>query len=348
MDPTELFGFAERRNPKRAFLFVSKVLGRHVPARPAIMRQSFEKLALKLPADLPGPVLILGMAETATGLGAGVHRAYGATRSDTLYMVSTRHPSGTELFARFDEEHSHASAHLIHLPGDPALRAMMLSARSLVLVDDEASTGKTFFNVHRALSEAGLNALERIVTCVLTDWSAGAIQEVIGESVSSVALMRGVYRFHEDPRVPPPEMPDVGTIGSGKCSLPPDRDWGRLGVRHVDDTLAPHIAVSPGDRVLVIGTGEFVWRPFLLAERLERAGGDVHFSSTTRSPIAVGHSIEHALSFADNYGLGIPNFLYNVQPGQFDRVLICTETSAETVSRELVDMLGAEVIADVQ
>ena len=30
----DLLGFAQRINPKRAFLFVSKVLGRHIPVAP--------------------------------------------------------------------------------------------------------------------------------------------------------------------------------------------------------------------------------------------------------------------------------------------------------------------------
>src|SRR3546814_18579343 len=110
------------------------------------MNASFHSSAEQIPEDLPGPVLVIGMAETAVGFGAGVHRAFSATRPDTVYMVSTRHPTGNELFARFEEEHSHASAHLIHLPVDPDVREMMLNARSLVLVDDEASTGKTFIN----------------------------------------------------------------------------------------------------------------------------------------------------------------------------------------------------------
>src|SRR3546814_15177903 len=54
IDPGSLFGFAERRNPKRAFLFVSKVLGRHVPVRPSIMNASFHSLAAQIPEDLPG------------------------------------------------------------------------------------------------------------------------------------------------------------------------------------------------------------------------------------------------------------------------------------------------------
>lgn len=344
--PDSLFGFAERRNPKRAFLFVSRVLGRHIPVRPSLMLKSFEDLAQKIPADLPGPVLVIGMAETAVGLGAGVHRAYSRTRPDALYLVSTRHPTGTELFARFEEEHSHASAHLLHMPTDPALRDMMLGARSLVLVDDEASTGKTFINLHRALVEAGLSKVERVVTCVLTDWSAGAVSSSMGAVAEQVSLLQGSYSFAEDLTAPLPEMPEVGTVAAGDWPLAAGSDWGRLGVLSVADTLAPDLRVAPGERVLVVGTSEFVWRPFLLAERLERAGADVHFSSTSRSPIALGHAIGHALSFSDNYGLGIPNFLYNVRPGQFDRVLICTETPRQAVPAELVDALNAEVICD--
>ncbi|HHK4259641.1 TPA: phosphoribosyltransferase domain-containing protein [Pseudomonas aeruginosa] len=346
LPPADLFGFAERRNPKRAFLFVSKVLGRHIPVRPSVMAASFESLAAEIPPDLPGPVLVIGMAETAVGLGAGVHRAFSTTRSDSVYLISTRHPLGTDLFARFEEEHSHASAHLIHMPVDPEIREAMLQARSLVLVDDEASTGKTFVNLHRALVEAGLSKIERIVTCVLTDWSAGAVRKTIGESATAVSLIQGSYQFHENPAAPPPEMPDVGAVSIGEWPLSADKDWGRLGVRRVDDTLAPDIRVHPNEKVIVVGTSEFVWRPFLLAERLERAGVDVHFSSTTRSPIALGHAIEHALSFSDNYGLGIPNFLYNVKPGQFDRVLICSETPEQAAPAELVAALNAEVIFD--
>ena len=348
IDPGSLFGFAERRNPKRAFLFVSKVLGRHIPVRPSIMNASFHSLAAQIPEDLPGPVLVIGMAETAVGLGAGVHRAFSATRPDTVYMVSTRHPTGNELFARFEEEHSHASAHLIHLPVDPDVREMMLNARSLVLVDDEASTGTTFINLHRALVDAGLTQVERVVTCVLTDWSGDAVRKTIGDSAHQVSLLQGSYTFHEDAEAPLPEMPAVGTIEPGEWPLMAESDWGRHGIRVVEDTLALDLNVKAGERVLVVGTSEFVWRPFLLAERLERAGADVHFSSTSRSPIALGHAIGHVLSFADNYGLGIPNFLYNVSPGQFDRVLICSETPVQAVSASLIESLNAEVIVDGQ
>ncbi|WP_349618339.1 phosphoribosyltransferase domain-containing protein [Azotobacter salinestris] len=346
IEPESLFGFAERRNPKRAFLFVSRVLGRHIPTRPSAISASFDALASKIPVDLPGPVLVLGMAETAVGLGAGVHRALSRTRPDTAYLVSTRHPLGSELFARFEEEHSHASAHLLHLPQDQVTRGLMLNARSLVLVDDEASTGKTFINLLAALRDAGLGKVERVVTATLTDWSDNAVQKTLGNMASSISLLEGRYRFIENPDAPLPAMPAVGRVAQGDWPLAADKDWGRLGVREDCDTLAPSLTVNRGERILVVGTGEFVWRPFLLAERLEKAGAEVHFSSTTRSPIAPGHAIDHALSFSDNYGLGIPNFLYNVAPDQFDRVLICSETPAAAVDVTLIQALNAEVIVD--
>jgi hypothetical protein len=346
MRPELLFGFAERRNPKRAFLFVSRVLGRHIPVRPSVMTNSFDTLAGKIPVDLPGPILMIGMAETAVGLGAGIHRSLSRGRDDVLYWVSTRHPLGTDVLVRFEEEHSHASAHLLHRPINPTVRDMMLRARSVVLVDDEVSTGKTFVNLYRALLDAELASIERVVTCVLTDWSDGALRKAIGHSVQQISLLEGSYRFTEDASAPLPEMPEVGTVAPGHWPLTAGRDWGRLGVLGVEDAFGAHIRARDGERILVVGTSEFVWRPFLLAERLEQEGADVHFSSTSRSPIALGHAIEHALSFSDNYGLGIPNFLYNVKPGQFDRVLLCTETPAESISRHLIDTLNAEIVTD--
>src|SRR3546814_6286586 len=46
--------FAARANPKRGFLIVSKVLGRHLPASPTAMRKTMDQLGQKIPADLAG------------------------------------------------------------------------------------------------------------------------------------------------------------------------------------------------------------------------------------------------------------------------------------------------------
>ena len=96
---------------------------------------------------------------------------------------------------------------------------------------------------------------------------------------------------------------------------------------------------EPGEKILVIGSGEFIWQPFLLAERLENAGATVKFGSLTRSPIAQGMAIESIIAFSDNYGLGIPNFIYNVAHQEFERVIVCVETPVSSVCPQLLSAL---------
>ncbi|MFD0267951.1 phosphoribosyltransferase domain-containing protein, partial [Streptomyces sp. NPDC127106] len=72
----ELLGLALRRNPKRAHLLVSQVLGKHVPQSPRAVHAAGYGLGERVRALLdaagedPAAAVVLGYAETATGLGA--------------------------------------------------------------------------------------------------------------------------------------------------------------------------------------------------------------------------------------------------------------------------------------
>ena len=172
----DLLSFAQRINPKRAFLFVSKVLGRHIPVSPQIMRNAFTDLATLVPGDLPEPILVIGMAETAVGLSAGVHQALQTRYPQALLLNSTRHAQHDEnstdmLLTTFSEDHSHASGHLIYQSSDNAIQEQLLASKTLIMVDDEASTGNTCINVVNALRSAGLSQLEAVHLTTLVDWS---------------------------------------------------------------------------------------------------------------------------------------------------------------------------------
>ncbi|HKS34340.1 MAG TPA: phosphoribosyltransferase domain-containing protein [Enterobacteriaceae bacterium] len=335
----QLFDIAERRNPKRAFLFVSKVLGRHIPVPPSVMRQAYRQLAGQFAQDLVGPVLVIGMAETAVGLGAGVFDTLG--HQDAVYLTSTRHPVDGELLCEFKEEHSHATDHLIYLPDSLEKRRRVHDARTLVLVDDEATTGNTFINLLSALRASGaLEKLERVVAVTLTDWSGDALRQRCPLPVESLSLVKGRWQWDADPHAPLPVMPAVNVTSRGSVPIVGRQSWGRLGMIDASRDLGRHITVSAGEKVLVLGSGEFVWEPFLLAERLEAQGATVLYSSTTRSPIATGFAIQSAIAFTDNYGLGIPNFVYNVAHQQFDRILLCTETPASSWDTLLLNALA--------
>ena len=341
----DLLGFAERINPKRAFLFVSKVLGRHIPVSPSIMRHAFTDLAKLVPGDLPEPVLVIGMAETAVGLGAGVHQVLQQRYPEAIYVTTTRHPvHGAPLLARFLEEHSHAQDQLLYGSPDAELQQQILNSKSIVLVDDEASTGKTFVNLIHALQQAGLNQISHVVTATLADWSSGI--HIADLNCQSVALMTGKWQWRDAEHPIQINMPKVDTVAFGAFATLAEPTWGRLPIQ--DSGAHIRLAVQPDERILVLGSGEYVWSSFLLAEYLQQQGADVRFSAITRSPIAVGHAIQSALAFSDNYGLGIQNFVYNINPQDYDRVLITVETATHSVAKSLLEALpNAEVISAV-
>ncbi|SCE06665.1 phosphoribosyltransferase [Streptomyces sp. DvalAA-19] len=170
----ELLGLALRRNPKRAHLLVSNVLGKHVPQKPSVVYGAGyglgERVRALLGAEEARRAVVLGYAETATGLG---HAVADGLR-DAPYLHSTRRPvAGVAPAGGFEEAHSHATSHLL-LPEDPGLLASASAgdASALVLVDDEFSTGNTVLNTIRALHE--LHPRERYVIVALVDMRSSA------------------------------------------------------------------------------------------------------------------------------------------------------------------------------
>jgi hypothetical protein len=345
----ELCGFATRRNRKRGFLIVSKVLGKHIPVRPARMRAMHWRLSEKLLPN-PLPMVVVALAETATGLGHGVfHGVWRDNWSDkrVLFQHTTRYPLDRPLVCRFDEPHSHAPGHLLYEPDDPADRTTLANARSLVLIDDEISTGRTLVNLARSCRQR-LQRLEQVVFVCLTNWLSperrAEIEAEVGLPVAFASLLRGQLLFDPAPSFDPGPLPDVvGHNGLRDGLVPPG--FGRFGLHTplaLDlDSQIGGLGLKGGERVLVLGTGEFAHAPFLLARRLEELGWDVHFQSTTRSPVLVGEDIHSVIEFVDNYGDGIPNYVYNVADRHYDRIIIGYETHPLPAEHSLPEMLGA-------
>lgn len=334
----DLFHFAQRQNPKRSFLFVSKILGKHIPVSPAKMRQSYVDLSTQLPVTLPEPILFIGMAETAVGLACGVFEEASKTYPDSVLLTTTRHCVEGELLCEFKEDHSHATDHLIYWPGSEDLISRVKQAKTLVLIDDEATTGNTFKNLIHSLDNAGLSDFDQIVTMTLTDWSGDCFS--FAPPVHQISLMKGDWHWDADKNAPLPIMPNVNITAKGASQISARQDWGRLGLsKYVPQDWLERFNAKKKERILVLGTGEFLYPPFLLAERLEKQGGEVLFSSTTRSPIAEGLAIESRLSFRDHYGLNIPNFCYNVAHLRFDRIILCIETQVSDVDDAFIQAL---------
>ncbi|MEW1636798.1 phosphoribosyltransferase [Streptomyces sp. NPDC093801] len=194
----ELLGLALRRNPKRAHLLVSQVLGKHVPQSPATVYAAGYGLGERvreLLGDRAASALVLGYAETATGLGHCVADGLGAAP----YLHSTRRPvPGVRPAGGFEEAHSHATSHLL-LPEDPKLLA---GDGPLVLVDDEFSTGNTVLNTIRDLHAR--HPRRHYVVVALVDMRSAADRDrltafaaELGARVDLVALASGTVSLPE-------------------------------------------------------------------------------------------------------------------------------------------------------
>ncbi len=341
----ELCGFAARDNPRRGFLVVSRVLGRHVATRPATMRRSFRDLACRIGDDLPGPVLIVGLAEMGVCLGQGVQEEYRRRtgRRDVAFIHSTRHALDRPLLGTFREAHSHAPFHSIYAPESPDVAASVRGARSLVLVDDEVSTGNTFINLFEALRPA-LPAVEVVVTAVLTDWSDRTYLERFDRPARANSLLSGHLTWTANPAVQPlcPQSPPSTEVHR---LLPNFGRLGRLDTADEADGKADGLGLDRRKPVRLIGTGEFTYVPFRIAERLERQGYQVDVQATSRSPARTGGDIHSTLQFQCNYGEGVRQFLYNQACGHRGQVVICAETPAQWIDRRLIDELGARVLS---
>lgn len=236
----ELLGLALRRNPKRAHLLVSNVLGKHVPQRPSVVHGVGYELGERV-RNLLGEAearraVVLGYAETATGLGHAVADGLGVAP----YLHSTRRPvPGVAQAGGFEEAHSHATSHLL-LPEDPDLLKATAGGSPLVLVDDEFSTGNTVLNTIRALHAR--YPRDRYVIVALVDMRSEAdrgrlaeFAQEIGARVDLVARARGTVRLPEGilekgrSLVAEHDARDAGPVASGSSApRPPVRvalDW---------------------------------------------------------------------------------------------------------------------------
>ncbi|MFB7676083.1 phosphoribosyltransferase [Kitasatospora purpeofusca] len=373
----ELVGLALRENRKRAHLLVSTVLGKHVPQRPAVVHgaglelgRRVRELLASLPEESADRAVVLGYAETATGLGHSV-----ADGLDAPYLHSTRRPvPGLTPVGGFEEEHSHATSHLL-LPADPGLLA---GDGPLVLVDDEFSTGTTVLNTIRELHAN--HPRQHYVVVALVDLRGPADRRrlvdtaaELGVRLDLVALADGGVELPADvldraerliaeagPAPEPPAAPAAPLVRvdlDWPAGLP---DGGRHGFTQehrarleaalpgLAEQLAAAVDAGDGDgRVLVLGFEELMYAPLrladALAERLPGGTDRVHYSTTTRSPVLAvddpGYAIRTRLAFpahddpADDSSR--ERYAYNVAPGtdparRFGTVVLVVDDTADT------------------
>jgi hypothetical protein len=355
-----LLGFASRIGSKRKFLLVSKVLGKHYPVSPLLMSWTYRALARAILNSGAGQgSLWIGMAETATGLGYGVFEAAAREGAENaLFMQTTRYHLEGLPRLEFDEAHSHATDFFLYYPAETQAQSLFNRAETLVLIDDEISTGRTFLRLIQAYQVVN-PGLRKVFIVSLVNFAKpedrAKLEAQAGVPVAWVALREGSMRFEEgnEAALPPAA---VNVIGNGRCKKHLLAWPGRLGIEApvglIEADIRELLALLPtaGSRpLLVLGSGECNAPAYLLGRELERRGYRVKVQSTTRSPIHTGNDIASVCRFKDNYDDGIDNFIYNVNPDAYQAIILCHETPLSEPLQERLDAwraIGARIAID--
>ncbi|MBY0145377.1 phosphoribosyltransferase family protein [Neobacillus niacini] len=221
----ELFTMAARINKKRSFLFVSKVLGKHLPIYPQKGLLTAALLAARYAESIKGsncqftnefirtfsqkdpqfksiafiqksinPVII-GFAETATALG---HAFFDCFESGEYFHTTREEITSLTPSITFEEEHSHATSHRCYIPLN-----MIDNEREIILVDDEMTTGKTAVNIIQSI-QAQFPRKEYTVVSIL-DWRSeenkqqfAELEKTLGITINIVSLMSGCVQVNEN------------------------------------------------------------------------------------------------------------------------------------------------------
>ncbi|MEH7075470.1 phosphoribosyltransferase family protein [Neobacillus drentensis] len=272
----ELFVMAARINKKRSFLFVSKVLGKHIPINPnkglltaALIGVRYLEMVKGMKSLVTESLLtsfrknesyhclpfipehihpvVIGFAETATALG---HAFF-----DCFHSAEYFHTTREELFQvkpeiTFEEEHSHATSHRCYIPLE-----MIQNKREIVLVDDELTSGKTALNIIQSIQNRFPRRNYTIVS--ILDWRSkedknrfNQLEQQLGIKINVVSLLSGNIKVNQVR-----EIEERPTIAERIVSVDSFVEWIDLSPIF---SITPYIAINPNNKTAYIKeTGRF-------------------------------------------------------------------------------------------
>jgi hypoxanthine-guanine phosphoribosyltransferase len=314
----DLVRIAKRENnTKRGYLVVDPLQGKHVPVEPSKALNLFKSLAEKLQGKYEGErLLLIGFAETATAIGAQAAITLG-----TKYIQTTREVIPDVSYLFFSEAHSHATEQ--KLVKDDIDRVINETDR-IVFVEDEVTTGNTIMNIIRIIRREYQRKIKFAVASLLNGMTEEYLKIYREEEIelhylvktdhsgySAIAekyhcdglSIRAIQEDHTQEKLAVSiqdkiwnELPHIISIpGWMNARRFVDAKQYETACKKLAETVIAETSVKQGERVLVIGTEEFMYPALLTGQEIEKIGCDVRCHSTTRSPIAVSTEEEYPL-----------------------------------------------------
>lgn len=314
-NPDWLISVCKRENnSKRDFIFVNRIQGKHVPARPQEILHLFENLRVTITKDSrwnkKEKVCVIGFAETATAISHYI--ADNIPNKNYYYLQTTREKSDEPLLVEFKEEHSHATEQALY--GD--LQKLKECDR-ILFIDDELSTGKTILNFINELEKIG-NFKYSVASFLnlQSDENRKIFEE---KNIDTYALIRGEIK-DINRKIDVEVLPDIENLSTiNNEYYHPKRD-------------------------LVIGTEEDMYKGILKAALLEKSDKnkkEYYFQASTRSPICPSEVEDYVLFNRVRFVSAKENnrrvYLYNLQ--QYDRIIVMANQSEEQIGNQFASQV---------
>lgn len=347
----DLVRIAKRENnTKRNYLVVDPLQGKHVPVEPSKALNLFKSLAEKLQGKYEGErLLLIGFAETATAIGAQAAITLG-----TKYIQTTREVIPDARYLFFSEAHSHATEQ--KLVKDDIDRVINDIDR-IVFIEDEVTTGNTIMNIIKIITKEYQKKIKFAVASLLNGMTEESLKIYQDEKIELHYLVKtdhsgygavaeqyrcdGLYicaipenHTHESADI---DVQSEKNMREHIISIPGwmnarrfvDAKQYEAACRKLAETVIAETGVKQGERVLVIGTEEFMYPALLTGYEIEKMGCVVRCHSTTRSPIAVSTEEEYPLhcryELRSLYDPDRKTFIYDLE--NYDRVIVMTDAA---------------------
>jgi len=321
-------------NSRRSFVVVNRWQGKHVPVSPTVALRLFDTLAVQLKQRYGQGCLAVGFAETATAIGLQVAHSCGWAS-----MTTTREAIPDVRYLYFSEVHSHATEQKLVRDDLDCLSA---TVRRIVFVEDEITTGNTILQIVALLRQTyGADRFAFTAASILNGMDAIDAARFAQAGIDCVYLYK-TDAAHYDVQIRQYHQPgqrwnvtQQATLTEEpfcydgqlqlrrlQCAADIDRQCTALG-----EYLQKQFAPQPGERLLLLGTEEFMYPALAAGAQLERTGCQVWCHATTRSPIVpmedVGYPLQQRWQMMSLYDAQRTTYLYNLR--EYDQVIVLSD-----------------------
>lgn len=381
IDSLMSIGYREN-NSKRNFLFISKCLGKHLIVNPEIINLTgllltyeifgkemfcwnIEELVSLLEHPYPkmketesykkashdlhkiNNSIVIGFAETATAIGMPISKAIGG-----YYVNTSREPiTSIKSCLNFEETHSHATSHQCFLRDISYLK----DAETVILVDDEITTGNTMLHLIESLERNLPNKKRKYIIASILDWRSledrlkfKKFSEENHIDISCISLISGTFIIEDFTIFPKQECEIITETTSiipiessfmfhyERTSYGKERylsNTGRFGTNNFDrietdcKSASEFISSTLNNekRILVLGHGENIYIPSRIASYL-----NADFRTTSRSPIYISNDNNYPIKSKHKFlDKGVEYYFYDKDfiEQYYDKVIFITETN---------------------